>query len=87
MGTARGPRAGVAGLATTSSASNSTPFTRPNTNLSDEANKGATGGPAATRHVEQKNGMWPRQLWGYGRLEREELVEPIRALYAEVGGA
>ena len=55
--------------------------------MSDEANKGATGGPAATRHVEQKNGMWPRQLWGYGRLEREELVEPIRALYAEVGGA
>ena len=37
-------------------------------------------------HVEQKNGMWPRQLLGYERLEREELVEPISALYAEVGG-
>jgi hypothetical protein len=37
-------------------------------------------------HVEQKNWMWPRQLLGYGRLEREELVEPIGALYAEVWG-
>jgi len=32
-------------------------------------------------HVEQKNWMWPRQLLGYGRLEREELVEPINELY------
>lgn len=32
-------------------------------------------------HVEQKNWMWPRQLLGYGRLEREELVAPINELY------
>ena len=37
-------------------------------------------------HVEQKNWMWPRQLLGYDRLEREELVAPISALYAEVWG-
>ncbi len=37
-------------------------------------------------HVEQKNWMWPRQLLGYERLEREDQVEPIGALYAEVGG-
>lgn len=32
-------------------------------------------------HVEQKNWMWPRQLLGYGRLEREGLVAPINELY------
>jgi len=37
-------------------------------------------------HVEQKNWMWPRQLLGYGRLEHEALVEPVSALYREVGG-
>jgi len=37
-------------------------------------------------HVEQKNWMWPRQLLGYGRLEREELVEPVSALYRDVWG-
>jgi hypothetical protein len=37
-------------------------------------------------HVEQKNWMWPRALLGYGRLERQELVEPISALYREVWG-
>lgn len=37
-------------------------------------------------HVEQKNWMWPRALLGYGRLEREELVAPISALYREVWG-
>ena len=37
-------------------------------------------------HVEQKNWMWPRQLLGYDRLERAELVEPISALYQEVWG-
>lgn len=37
-------------------------------------------------HVEQKNWMWPRQLLGYQRLERPELVEPINALYREVWG-
>jgi hypothetical protein len=37
-------------------------------------------------HVEQKNWMWPRQLLGYGRLEREELVEPVSRLYQEVWG-
>lgn len=37
-------------------------------------------------HVEQKNWMWPRQLLGYGRLERQEMVEPISALYQEVWG-
>ncbi len=37
-------------------------------------------------HVEQKNWMWPRQLLGYGRLEKEGLVEPISALYREVWG-
>ena len=31
-------------------------------------------------HVEQKNWMWPRQLLGYGRLEREELVVLASAL-------
>ena len=37
-------------------------------------------------HVEQKNWMWPRQLLGYGRLEREEWVEPVSALYRDVWG-
>jgi len=37
-------------------------------------------------HVEQKNWMWPRQLLGYGRLEREELVEPINKLYRSAWG-
>jgi hypothetical protein len=37
-------------------------------------------------HVEQKNWMWPRQLLGYGRLEREELVAPVSALYRDVWG-
>jgi hypothetical protein len=32
-------------------------------------------------HIEQKNWMWPRQLLGYGRLERAELVGPINELY------
>ena len=37
-------------------------------------------------HVEQKNWMWPRQLLGYGRLERAELVGPINELYQEAWG-
>ena len=37
-------------------------------------------------HVEQKNWMWPRHLLGYGRLEQEELVEPVSALYRDVWG-
>ena len=37
-------------------------------------------------HVEQKNWMWPRQLLGYGRLEKESFVEPISALYREAWG-
>jgi len=37
-------------------------------------------------HVEQKNWMWPRQLLGYGRLERAELVAPINELYQEAWG-
>jgi hypothetical protein len=37
-------------------------------------------------HVEQKNWMWPRQLLGYGRLERQELLEPINCLYQRVWG-
>lgn len=37
-------------------------------------------------HVEQKNWMWPRQLLGYERLEREELLAPINGLYEEVWG-
>jgi hypothetical protein len=37
-------------------------------------------------HVEQKNWMWPRQLLGYGRLERPEWVEPVSALYRDVWG-
>ena len=37
-------------------------------------------------HVEQKNWMWPRQLLGYGRLERAALVEPINALYKQAWG-
>ena len=37
-------------------------------------------------HVEQKNWMWPRQLLGYGRLEKVELLEPINALYKEAWG-
>jgi hypothetical protein len=37
-------------------------------------------------HVEQKNWMWPRQLLGYGRLERAEEVKPINSLYKEVWG-
>jgi hypothetical protein len=37
-------------------------------------------------HVEQKNWMWPRQLLGYGRLEDQNLLSPISALYAEAWG-
>lgn len=37
-------------------------------------------------HIEQKNWMWPRQLLGYGRLERAELVEPINELYQAAWG-
>jgi hypothetical protein len=37
-------------------------------------------------HVEQKNWMWPRQLLGYGRLERAELVGPINELYQKAWG-
>ena len=37
-------------------------------------------------HVEQKNWMWPRQLLGYGRLERAAVVKPINSLYKEVWG-
>jgi hypothetical protein len=37
-------------------------------------------------HVEQKNWMWPRQLLGYGRLERPELVEPINEMYRQAWG-
>ena len=37
-------------------------------------------------HVEQKNWMWPRQLLGYARLEQEQLVEPINALYTRAWG-
>jgi len=37
-------------------------------------------------HVEQKNWMWPRQLLGYGRLERVEMVEPINELYRQAWG-
>lgn len=37
-------------------------------------------------HIEQKNWMWPRQLLGYGRLERAELVGPINELYQEAWG-
>jgi hypothetical protein len=37
-------------------------------------------------HVEQKNWTWARQLLGYGRMEKPELVEPISALYREVWG-
>ncbi len=37
-------------------------------------------------HVEQMNWMWPRHLLGYGRLEQEELVEPVWVLYRDVGG-
>jgi len=37
-------------------------------------------------HVEQKNWMWPRQLLGYGRLEQEELVEPVSLLYQNIWG-
>jgi hypothetical protein len=37
-------------------------------------------------HVEQKNWMWPRQLLGYGRLERAQEVKPINNLYKEVWG-
>lgn len=37
-------------------------------------------------HVEQKNWMWPRQLLGYGRLEDEQLLGPINALYTEAWG-
>lgn len=37
-------------------------------------------------HVEQKNWMWPRQLLGYGRLEQEELVEPVSQLYEKIWG-
>ena len=34
-------------------------------------------------HVEQKNWMWPRQLLGYGRLDRPEVVPLVNALYKE----
>lgn len=37
-------------------------------------------------HIEQKNWMWPRQLLGYGRLERAELVRPINELYQAAWG-
>jgi len=37
-------------------------------------------------HVEQKNWMWPRQLLGYGRLEDQQLLSPINALYTEAWG-
>ena len=37
-------------------------------------------------HVEQKNWMWPRQLLGYDRLEKQSLVEPINALYRQAWG-
>lgn len=37
-------------------------------------------------HVEQKNWMWPRQLLGYSRLERADLVKPINGLYEELWG-
>jgi len=37
-------------------------------------------------HVEQKNWMWPRQLLGYGRLEGQDLLQPINALYTEAWG-
>jgi len=37
-------------------------------------------------HIEQKNWMWPRQLLGYGRLERAELVGPINELYQVAWG-
>jgi hypothetical protein len=37
-------------------------------------------------HVEQKNWMWPRQLLGYGRLEDEQLVQPINDLYEQLWG-
>jgi hypothetical protein len=37
-------------------------------------------------HVEQKNGMWPRHLLGYGRLGQERVVAPINTLYKEVWG-
>jgi hypothetical protein len=37
-------------------------------------------------HIEQKNWMWPRQLLGYGRLERAELVGPINELYQAAWG-
>ena len=35
-------------------------------------------------HVEQKNWMWPRQLFGYGRLGQECVVAPMNTLYIEV---
>jgi hypothetical protein len=37
-------------------------------------------------HIEQKNWMWPRQLLGYGRLARAELVAPINELYQQAWG-
>ena len=37
-------------------------------------------------HVEQKNWMWPRQLLGYGRLEDDQLVEPINQVYEKIWG-
>ncbi len=37
-------------------------------------------------HVEQKNWMWPRQLLGYGRLEDDQLVEPINRVYEQIWG-
>jgi hypothetical protein len=35
-------------------------------------------------HIEQKNWMWPRQLFGYGRLGQERVIAPMNALYIEV---
>jgi hypothetical protein len=37
-------------------------------------------------HVEQKNWMWPRQLLGYGRLEDDQLVDPINQVYEQIWG-
>jgi hypothetical protein len=37
-------------------------------------------------HVEQKNWMWPRQLLGYGRLEDDQVVEPINQVYENIWG-
>lgn len=37
-------------------------------------------------HVEQKNWMWPRQVLGYQRLEKPEMVPLINQLYKETWG-